>query len=142
MTGASADRPLPWWNEDTAFFWQALAAGRLVVQRCDGCSALRHPPQPMCPSCGSLEAGVQEVTGRGRVHSYTVHHHPPIPGFESPYAVVLVDLEEGVRMVVNVPAQQIGRLEIGRSITIQIEEPAPGSYLPVGDLAPEQPSSP
>lgn len=134
MTGLAADRPLPWWNDDTAFFWEALAAGRLVVQRCDGCAALRHPPQPMCPNCGSMEAGVHEVSGRGRIHSYTVHHHPPIPGFELPYAVVLVDLDEGVRMIVNVPSEQISQLAIGEPIVIRIEEVAAGAFVPVGEL--------
>src|SRR4249920_2268295 len=112
VTASSSARPAPWWNQDTAFFWEALADGDLVVQRCDGCGVLRHPPQPMCAECGSLAACTQVVGRRGEVYSYTVHHHPPIPGFDIPYAVVLVDLPEGVRLVVDVPSEQIAHLGI------------------------------
>ena len=40
-------------RRDTAFFWAGTAVGELRVQRCDGCGTLRHPPGPMCPSCGA-----------------------------------------------------------------------------------------
>jgi uncharacterized OB-fold protein len=33
------------------------------------------------------------------VHSWVVHHHPPLPGFDLPVTVVLADLAEGVRLV-------------------------------------------
>ena len=60
-------------------------------------------------SCGTLRAGVPAcratqptyvvVSGRGTVYCYVVHHHPPVPGKELPFVVVLVELAEGVRMV-------------------------------------------
>ena len=40
-------------SPDTEFFWAGTAAGELRIQRCDGCGALRHPPGPRCPSCGT-----------------------------------------------------------------------------------------
>ena len=87
-------------SRDTAFFWAGTRAGELRVQRCAACGALRHPPGPMCPSCGAASAGDYAVAaGTGEVYSYVVHHHPPVPGKDLPIVIALVALPEGVRMV-------------------------------------------
>ncbi len=86
-------------NRDTAFFWEGTAAGELRVQRCGAGRALRHPPGPMCPRCGATDPSYVVASGRGEVHSYVVHHHPPVPGREPPFVVALVELEEGVRVL-------------------------------------------
>jgi uncharacterized OB-fold protein/acyl dehydratase len=86
-------------SQDTAFFWEGTAAGELRVQRCPECGTLRHPPGPMCPSCGADKPDYVVVSGRGAVFSYVVHHHPQVPGKTLPFVVALVELEEGVRML-------------------------------------------
>jgi acyl dehydratase len=59
----------------------------------------------MCPRCGEPQrppggdAGYAVAAGTGRVYSYVVHHHPPVPGKTLPFVVALVELPEGVRMV-------------------------------------------
>ncbi len=83
---------------DDAFFWEAAAADRLVIQRCVDCGALRHPPAPMCGDCGSLRWDAREATGRGRVVSWITSLHPNRPDDE-PRIVILVQLEEGTRLV-------------------------------------------
>jgi uncharacterized protein len=87
-------------DDDNRFFWQGVREGRLLLQRCSGCGELRHPPGPMCPSCLSLEWESEEATGRGTVYSWVLSHHPTEPDAE-PRIVVLVELEEGVRLVAN-----------------------------------------
>jgi len=87
-------------DADTRFFWDGVREGRLLIQRCSGCGELRHPPGPMCPHCLSLEWSPVEATGRGTVYSWVLSHHPTEPDAE-PRVVVLVDLDEGVRMVGN-----------------------------------------
>ena len=86
-------------NRDSAYFWEGTQAGELRLQRCNACGALRHPPGPACPRCHALDRGYVVASGRGRVFSQVTHHHPPIPGYELPIELALVDLEEGVRMV-------------------------------------------
>jgi uncharacterized protein len=95
--GPAVMRPVV--SPDTGFFWAGTAAGELRVQRCDGCGALRHPPGPMCLSCGSMAAGYVVAAGTGEVYSYVVHHHPPVPGKKLPIVIALVQLPEGVRIV-------------------------------------------
>ncbi|MBB2941154.1 hypothetical protein FB565_000858 [Actinoplanes lutulentus] len=102
MSGSSpvAATPLkPVITADTAFFWDGITAGELRIQRCGECGALRHPPGPACPRCGALKQEHTVASGLGTIHSFTVHHHPPIPGRRAPYVVGLIDLAEGVRMV-------------------------------------------
>ena len=97
-------------NRDTRFFWDGTAAGELRIQRCGGCGSLRHPPGPMCPSCGETKPEFVVAAGRGEVYSYVVHHHPPVPGRVLPFVVALVELEEGVRMLaelVDVPPEDV-----------------------------------
>jgi hypothetical protein len=86
---------------DTQFFWDALRDHKLLIQRCAGCGALRNPPRPMCPECGSLEWDTIESSGSGTVHSFAVPRHPPFPFMDYPYIVALIDLDEGVRIVSN-----------------------------------------
>ncbi|MFI5612215.1 bifunctional MaoC family dehydratase N-terminal/OB-fold nucleic acid binding domain-containing protein [Amycolatopsis sp. NPDC051903] len=85
-------------SRDTEFFWAGLREGELRIQRWG--DTLRHPPGPMPPD-GELDATPDYVvaSGRGTVHSYVVHHHPPVPGKRLPFVVALVELEEGVRVV-------------------------------------------
>jgi uncharacterized protein len=99
---------------DTAFFWAGTAAGELRIQRCSGCGALRHPPGPMCPSCGQAgDGGYVVAAGTGEVFSYVVHHHPPVPGKQLPMVVALVQLPEGVRMVGEMPGVRPDQVRIG-----------------------------
>ncbi len=93
----------PMANRDTAYFWEGASAGELRIQRCDSCQALRHPPGPLCPGCGAADRGYVVATGSGVVHSYVVHHAPPIPGKRLPMVVAVVTLDEGVRMIGEVP---------------------------------------
>jgi uncharacterized protein len=97
---ASADAVLrPQVNRDTQFFWDGTRVGELRIQRCGACGALRHPPGPMCPRCHATSPSHTVASGCGSVYSYVVHRHPPVPGKQLPIVLVLVELEEGVRMV-------------------------------------------
>jgi uncharacterized OB-fold protein len=103
-------------SPDTEFFWAGTAAGELRVQRCGGCGALRHPPGPMCPSCGALSSRPPDyvvAAGTGEVYSYVVHHHPPVPGKKLPAVIALVQLPEGVRMTGELLGVAPGQLRIG-----------------------------
>ena len=96
-----ATRLAPAITADTEFFWNGLRENKLLIQRCGGCGRLRHPPRPMCPHCRSVDWDTVETSGGGTVYSYVIPHEPKFPFFEYPYVVVLVELEEGVRLVSN-----------------------------------------
>ena len=87
-------------DDDDRFFWEGVHRGELLIQRCAACHTLRHPPRPVCPRCQSLEWDTVRSSGRGTLHTYAVPHHPTEPDAE-PRIVVLVELDEGVRLVSN-----------------------------------------
>jgi uncharacterized OB-fold protein len=103
---------------DTAFFWEGTAAGELRVQHCPSCDRLRHPPGPMCPSCGDEKPDWIVAAGRGTVFSFVVHHHPQVPGHEPPFVVALVELEEGVRMLGEVVDVDPAEVRIGLPVEV------------------------
>ncbi|MGI5498735.1 bifunctional MaoC family dehydratase N-terminal/OB-fold nucleic acid binding domain-containing protein [Lentzea sp. CA-135723] len=86
-------------NRDTEYFWEGTRQGELRVQRCGGCGLLRHPPGPMCPECGATKPTYLVSDGYGVIYSYVVHHHPQVPGKQTPFVIALVELDEGVRML-------------------------------------------
>lgn len=114
-----ARRPRPVVNRDNAGFWEGVAEHRLLIQRCTGCGTLRHPWLPGCNACGCPDWDTVEAAGEGTVYSYVVMHHPPFPAFDPPYAVGLVELAEGVRMVSNVVGVPHDKVRIGLPVRVE-----------------------
>jgi uncharacterized OB-fold protein len=117
-------------DRDTEFFWSGLRSGRILVQQCGDCGRLRHPPRPLCPRCRSLKWTATPVSGRGEVYSYAIQHHPPTPGFDLPFVVVLVQLAEGVRLIANLIDCDPAVVRIGLPVQAHCVEVEPGLWLP------------
>lgn len=94
-------KPLPMPDGDTAVFWKGLSQGQLLLQHCLDCGHVQYYQQGMCRQCASERLEHRPASGRGKVHSYSVVHRAPGPAFknDTPYAVLLVELEEGPRMI-------------------------------------------
>ncbi|RFU37133.1 hypothetical protein DZF91_34495 [Actinomadura logoneensis] len=103
---------------DTRYFWDGVNDGELRIQSCADCGALRHPPGPMCPACHSTNRTYRKASGRGTVHSFVVHHHPPVPGRTPPYAVAVVELEEGVRIVGDIVGCEPSEVEVDMPVRV------------------------
>jgi uncharacterized OB-fold protein/acyl dehydratase len=134
-------RPRPSLNQDVAFFWEGAAQGRLLIQRCRDCGALRHPPGPGCPECRSLDWEPAEMSGRGEIYSFVRHHHPSIPPFESGHPVVLVQLDEGPRLVSEL-VDHDAVIEIGQRVEVQFDEVEEGFTMPRFRIVAEAPTDP
>ncbi|MCX4973133.1 bifunctional MaoC family dehydratase N-terminal/OB-fold nucleic acid binding domain-containing protein [Streptomyces sp. NBC_00620] len=124
-------RPRPVINRDNAGFWEGVARHQLLIQRCAGCGVLRFPWLPGCNACGCLEWDTVEASGDGTVYSYVVMHHPPFPAFDPPYAVGLVELSEGVRMVSNVVGVPYDKVRIGMPVRLEFQRYDEELELPV-----------
>jgi len=100
---AGAGKPVPRPTPETAFYWEGTKRGELRLQRCGACQRTFFYPRSSCPACGSTEVPWFVASGRGRLHSYVISHRAA-PGFEAevPYAIALVELEEGPRMMANI----------------------------------------
>jgi uncharacterized OB-fold protein len=117
-------------TRDTQFFWDGVKAHKLLIQRCTGCRTLRHPPRPMCPKCNSVGWDTIEASGRGHVHSFVMPRHPAFPWMEENYIVVLVDLEEGTRLVSNLCGIAPDDVRIGMPVELFFESFDEGLVLP------------
>ena len=94
-------RPKPKATPETKHFWEGCKAGKLLLQRCTETGKAYFPPRPFSPYTGSRKVETFEASGRATLHSYVIHHRP-VPGFEPPYAIAVVQLEEGPRMMTNI----------------------------------------
>jgi uncharacterized OB-fold protein len=113
---------------DDRCFWDGVAAGQLLLQRCTDCGEMRHPPRPMCPHCTSLHWETFAASGRGKLHSYVIPHAPVPPGFDEGYVVALIELEEGARLVSNLTG--VAHDEIRNDMPVGVVfEPVEGGLL-------------
>ncbi|HOA94798.1 MAG TPA: Zn-ribbon domain-containing OB-fold protein [Quisquiliibacterium sp.] len=81
-------------------FWDALGAGRLCTTRCADCGAFGFPPRNLCRTCWSRTVRWVELAPHGRLYSFTrVHVVPGAFAGDAPYAIGIVDLADGVRLM-------------------------------------------
>lgn len=96
------DRTLPTPTPETAHFWDGCKAGELRLQRCKACAETYFPPRPFCPACGAREVEVVKASGKAALWSYVINHRPRRDMGPDPYAIAVVALEEGPRMMTNI----------------------------------------
>jgi len=132
-TTPKIDRPLPQPDDDlVAAFWEHCAREELCFQRCNACATWRHLPRLRCARCGSSEFRWERSSGRGRVYSWTITHQAPLRAFASrvPYAVLVVELEEGVRMVAGLVDAGPEVLRLDLPVEVVFERVALDAALP------------
>jgi uncharacterized OB-fold protein len=114
-----------------ADFYAFCAAGELRFQRCAACATWRHPPRARCAACGSDAVTWELASGRGQVYTWTITHRPLDPGFadEVPYAVLVVEMEEGPRLVGNLRGLKPSALRLGLAVEVVFEPVSPSVAL-------------
>lgn len=129
--------PIPALEPRTEAFWRACHAGRLEFTHCIPCDFLIHPSRPICPKCRGRDLDIKQVSGRARLHSYTVNHQRWFPGQEVPYVIGLVELVEqaGLRLMTNVIDCPVEQVKIGMPLMVVFDEVSDEVSLPL--FAPE-----
>jgi uncharacterized OB-fold protein len=125
-------RFLPEPTPETRHFWEGALEGELRLQRCDECAHTYFPPRPFCPACASRSVSVYAASGRGTLHSYVINHRPA-PGFEAPYSIAIVELDEGPRMMSNIVdvEQTPEALELDMPLEVKFERVSDEIALPL-----------
>ena len=93
-----------------------LDAGQLGFQRCGDCGAAVFYPRMVCPFCGGEDLRWQTSGGRGTVYATTAIYHRD----REPHNVVLVDLDEGFRMMARVEGVPAERVEAGMRVIFEV----------------------
>ncbi len=125
MSGPDVARPLPSLDDPvTAPFWRAARERRLEFQRCGACGSLRWPPAPLCPECLAPGGEWTRVGPLGKVWSFAVYEHCFHPAFagDIPYAVALVELDAGPRMIAGVDGVTPEQVEVGMRVEASYED--------------------
>ena len=129
-------RLLPEVDDETAPYWEATAAGTLALARCSRCEAFAHPPDLVCPNCGSTDPQFrfEPVSGRGHVCSWTVLRQSFLPGFEDDLPFVLVDVElddqADLRLIGRLIDGVDAPLHLGDRVTVAFEQLPDGVAVP------------
>ncbi len=124
--------PLPLIDEFNREYWGGCKRHELQVQKCSDCGRLRFPPQPMCGHCTSVNADWIKLSGRGQLYTWTTVHPPVLPAFQdkTPYNVIMVQLDEGIRMISNLVDCENDQIEIGMPVEVLFEEVTDDVTLP------------
>jgi uncharacterized protein len=91
----------------------------------------QHPPEPACPACGCLDLSWLRSGGRGSIYSFVVYHEPRLPGFDYPYVVAVIALDEGVRLIANVVGIAPAKVRVGQPVVVAYHRIEDGFTLPV-----------
>ncbi len=124
MTSARPDRMLPAPDGLGAeFYARAAATDVLHLQRCSDCDTWRHPPRVLCAACGSGAWTWQPTSGQGRVFTWTITHRATDPAFaeELPYAVLVVALDVGPRVVGNLIGLDPAELRLDLPVQVVLD---------------------
>ena len=117
------ERPLPTPTRESQPYWDGMREHKFRLQHCTSCGEVRHYPRPVCPHCFSMESAWKDASLGGKIHSWTVCHHPFNFFFKqaAPYVVALIDMDAGVR--VNAPLRGLAEVElkIGRRVRLEFE---------------------
>lgn len=125
-------KPLPVPDADTAAFWKGLGEGVLLLQHCGDCGHVQYYQQGSCRECGSGRLEHRAARGAGTVHAFSVVHRAPGPAFrdDTPYAVLLVELDEGPRMISSLVQADPADARIGMRVELVCERVSPEVVLP------------
>ncbi len=100
-------------------FYKFLRQGKLMAGKCVKCGKIHLPPRPLCNNCYSQEFEWVQVSGIGELVTYTVISIAPRQFQDlTPYAVGIVQLENGLKIPGMIQAVKREELKIGMSLTL------------------------
>lgn len=112
-------------NLETAEYWQAANAGKLLLKRCCDTGQAFHYPRDRSPFTGGVTEWF-EASGRATLYSYSVLLRGP-----APYCLAYVQLAEGPLMMSNILTDDFERLHIGQDLSLDFLDSGTGQQLPV-----------
>jgi hypothetical protein len=125
-TAAGYELPLPRLRGLVAEWYGWLKRHELRFQRCAGCERWRHVPREVCPGCGSTDWSWRPSSGRGTVYTWTTTYRSLHPSWvQTPFAQVVVELEEGPRVMTSVVDRTPDELRIGMAVEVVFDDVTP-----------------
>ncbi len=118
--------------EQVKRFFEGLSEGKVYATRCRKCGEMYFPPQAICPRCRSSEVEWVELSGEGKLLTYTkIYVKPKSFSHYSDYVVAVGRLDEGVNVTAWIDAK-IEELKPGMRIKLVVVKRKPEGYLTYG----------
>jgi uncharacterized OB-fold protein len=119
--------PRPLNPELTRPFWEAAKRHELVMPRCKTCDQLFFYPRSECPRCLGSDLEWVPVSGRGRLHSFTIINQPVNAAFRDdvPYVYAVVQLIEGPRMISNLVECDVESVSVDMPVEAVFDDVTP-----------------
>lgn len=111
-------------------FKEGLEQGKLLGLKCNECEHLILPPSILCPRCGGNNLEIRSFSPSGMVRTFTVIRVAP-EGFDPPYIVALVELDEGpwvMGNVVNIDADHASMSLMGQRVKVEFRRVPADAY--------------
>ncbi len=100
-------------------FYKFLAQGKLMAGKCTQCGKIHLPPRTLCDKCYSQEFTWTEIQGKGKLLTYSIIHIAPQQFQDlAPYAVGIIELENGLKLPGMITGVTQEQLHIGMPLTI------------------------
>ncbi len=112
-------------------YWDGCREGVLRLQHCADCAQYQFYPRIICSHCGGTRLAWQASRGCGVIASFTIVRHGISAAYPAPYTVVLVDLQEGPRMMSSIVDAEPDQLCVGARVEAAFAEWSEGMVLPV-----------
>ena len=125
MEQAATPVPAPERDALNTPYWESLSRGALSYQHCNVCGHAWLPARSECPGCLAADWRWTAAAGGAKLISWVVYHIAYHPAFANrlPYAVVVVELDEGPRLISNViGVQDLEALTIDQRLRMVIED--------------------
>jgi uncharacterized protein len=105
-------------------FWEGIKSHALQLQKCQDCGRWRYIPTEICARCSSEQWTWTQVSGHGRLYTYTVIHRAPTPAYQAdaPYVIAHVEIDEGPRMISNLVGCNRTDVRIGMPVEVIYED--------------------
>jgi uncharacterized OB-fold protein len=123
---------VPGVSELTEPYWAGAQRHELLLQHCQACGHIWHPPLPRCPACHLDDIEWTPASGRGHLYTYTAAYHATHAAMADkvPYIIALVQLEEGPRVLTNLRNCAEADASVGMPVHLIFEELTPEITLP------------
>jgi uncharacterized protein len=113
-------------------FWDGTREKKLLMQYCPRSRTYQFYPRPLSIFAARRDLLWREVSGHGRLYSYTVARMGPgVFRDHVPYVVALVELDEGVRIISNLVQATLDEIQIGMEVVLVWIPMPDGTNLPL-----------
>lgn len=124
--------PLPVMTTLSREYWDGCKENKLLYQHCRDCNEVIFFPKYLCPDCMGHDLEWLESAGKGKILTFTVTYESAPPAFMAavPYAVAIIEMDEGYRMMSNIIECDFDALECEMPVEVVFDPVTPEVTLP------------